>query len=87
MGHCERSFIFLAKSKFAKNYEAASTDLKSSKTHNVLNFGYILGILERLIPLKYYQDDSKPVEVIKDNSWAWNGDDSSGLRVSLKANY
>ena len=47
-GHCERSFVFLA--KFAKKHEAASTDLKSSKTRNVLNFGYILGISERLIP-------------------------------------
>ena len=37
--HCERSFIFLA--KFAENHEAASTDLKSSETRNVFNFGYL----------------------------------------------
>ena len=36
--------------KSAKKYEAASMDLKSSKTRNVLNVGYILGISERLIP-------------------------------------
>ena len=47
-GHCERSFIFLA--RFTKKYEAASTDVKSSKTRNMSNVGYILGILECLIP-------------------------------------
>ena len=37
-GHRERSFVFLA--KFAKDYEAASTGLTSSKTRSAFDFGY-----------------------------------------------